>query len=271
MKKALLILLSIIAIGASAIVVAGNLFYVEIPNYNRLMKSAVVLLVYLYVLLKIVLKGKSLANLFGTNYKKYEKEYKDIIGGTFSEDKKCYKKLLQAIVYYNESKYKQAHRILDELAKQCIRAKDYSAVYMFKALCYNDANELEQAIGAYQKVLQYDMTNSTAWSNMGLCYSTLGKMQEAFDAYSNAINHNPKNELAHSNMASFLLKAGEPQGALQHALKALELNGKLYQSMGAASIAYKMLGDDEKAEKFCKMYGINGGNAKELRKILEKV
>lgn len=269
MKKVFLVLLSIIAIGVSAFVVVGNLFYTETPNYSKLMKGVIVLIGYLYVLAKIMLKGKTLANLFGTNYRKYEKEYKDMLDGTFTEDKKSYKNLLKATVYYNENKYNKAHHTLDELAKKCIRSKDYSTVYMFKALCYADENKREQAIEAYQKVVQYDMANSRAWSNMGICYVSLGKMQEAFDSYSNAIRHNPENEMAYSNMASFLLRVGEPQEALQHALKALELNGKLYQAMSAASMAYKMLGDDEKSEKFCKMYGVNGGNAKELRSILE--
>ena len=52
-------------------------------------------------------------------------------------------------------------------------------------------------------------------------------------------------------------------------MKALEINGKLYQAMSAASIAYKMLGDDEMSEKYLKMYGANGGNTKNLRQVLE--
>lgn len=263
MKKILLMLLHIIVIGAAAFVVVYSLFFTEVPNYNRVMKSVVVLVGYLYAMVKVM--GKSL----GTNYRKYEKDYEDIVGGTFSEDKKNYKKLLQATVYYNQDEYNKAHRTLDELAKKCMRAKDYSAVYMFKALCYADENKNEQAIEAYQKVVQYDMANSRAWSNMGLCYMGIGKMQEAFDSYSNAIKHNPENELAYSNMAYFLIKVGEPEGALAHALKALELNATVYQAMSNAAIAYKMMGDDENAEKFCKMYGVNGGNAKELRSVLE--
>lgn len=263
MKKVLITLLNIIVIGVSVFIVIYSLLFEEIPDYRRLVKSVVILVGYLYGIAKV--SGEPV----GRGYKRYEEDYKDIVGGTFSEDKKNYKKLLQATVYYNQDEYKKAHRTLDELEKKCMRAKDYSAVYMFKALCYADENKNEQAIEAYQKVVQYDMANSRAWSNMGLCYMKIGKMQEAFDSYSNAIKHNPENELAYSNMAYFLIKVGEPEGALAHALKALELNATVYQAMSNAAIAYKMMGDDENAEKFCKMYGVNGGNAKELRSVLE--
>lgn len=114
-------------------------------------------------------------------------------------------KLGETTVYYNRDQYKKAHRTLDDLAKQCICGKDYAAVYTFKALCYEEERKYEQAIAAYEKVVQYDMANSRAWSNLGLRYAGMGKMQEAFDAYSNAIKHDPENAMAYTNMASFLV------------------------------------------------------------------
>ena len=263
MKKILITLLNIIVIGVSAFIVVYSLFFEEIPDYRRLIKSVVILVGYLYGIARVT------GNPFGQNYRMYEEQYKDIVEGAFEEDKKSYRKLLEATVYYNRDQFKKAHNVLDGLINKCMRAKDYTAVYTFKALCYGEENKNEQSIAAYEKVLQYDMANSRAWSNMGLRYMAIGKMQEAFDAYSNAIKYEPTNAMAYTNMASFLVKAGEPKAGLGYALKALELNSSVYQAMSWAATAYKMLGDDANAEKYCKMYGVNGGNAKDLRRLLE--
>lgn len=65
------------------------------------------------------------------------------------------------------------------------------------------------------------------------------------------------------------LRNGEPENALKNAQKAIGLNSRLYQAMSAAAVACKQLGDDENAEKYCRMYGVNGGDAAQLRKTLE--
>lgn len=198
----------------------------------------------------------------------YEKQYKDIVEGTFTDDKKNYRELLQVAMYYNRNQYHKAYRLIDKLLKQCKRVKDYSAVYMFRALCLADEGKNEETIQAYEKLLQYDMANSRAWSNLGLRYMELGKTKEAKDAYSNAILYDSQNAYAYNNMANFYIRTGEVEAALEYALKAIELNGAFYQPMSAAAMAYQMLGDEENAEKYCKMYGANGGDAKYLRGIL---
>jgi len=200
----------------------------------------------------------------GGNYAAYEDAYRDMIAGAFAEDKKSYKKLLKAIVCFDQDKYKKAHRILNKLSKKCTRAKDYDAIYMFHALCYNGECKLTETIEAYQKVLQYNATNSRAWSNLGKCYITLGDEKAAFNAYSNAILYDSANPYAHVNMAVYYIDTKQPQSALEHALKAFELNANLPQAMSAAAVAYKMLDDDKNTEKFCQLYQMNGGNLEGL-------
>ena len=205
------------------------------------------------------------------NYAKYEEAYKDILQGAFAEDKKSYKQLMKAIYYFNQDKPAKMHKILDSLESKCMRTRDHAAVYTFRALAYEDEKLYEKAISAYEKVLQYDMSNSTVWSNLGLRYKEMGKMNEAYDAYSNAILYNPEDAYAYNNMANFFIDVVEPQAALAYALKSIELNANVYQAMGAASIAFKMLGDEENAEKYCKMYGMNGGNMGALRQKLATI
>ena len=226
-------------------------------------RASVVFITYLWYIVKRQSPPK--------NLKVYETQYQDIVGGAFEEDKRSYKQLLQVARYYNQNRYKKAYRLIDKLLEKCVRTRDYTAVYMFQALCLEDENKLEESIQSYIRLLQYDMSNSRAWSNLGLRYMKQGKTGEAHDAYANAILYDAENAYAYNNMASYYVRTGEPEQALTYALKALELDGKVYQAMSAAAVAYKMLGDEENMEKYCKMYGVNGGNAKELRATLAKM
>ncbi len=205
------------------------------------------------------------------NYKKYEEAYKDILQGVFSEDKRSYNKLLKATFYYNNDKPGKMLKILNKLVNKCVRAKDYSAVYTFMALGFEEVGQYENVIAAYGKVLQYDMANTTAWSNMGLIYKMMGNAKEAYNSFYNAILYNPENAMAYSNMAHFYLESADPENALSYALKAIELNANVYQAMSTAAIAYKMLGDDENVEKYCMMYQINGGDSNKLKQYLATV
>lgn len=261
--KIVLIILHCFIIVVSIALLIYNLFYAAEVDYSRIAKCVVVLMGYLLAITGIKKK------ISPFDYKIYEAEYKDIVDGSFSEDKKSYRKLLRVTEYYNNNQYKKAHNLLNELLKKCVKTKDYTAVYMFQALCFEEEGMYPQAIASYEKVLQYDMANSRAWSNVGIRYSEMGRENDAFQAYSSAILYDSNNPYAYCNMAAYYVRKGEAELALANALRALELNPKVYAAMSNASVAYKMLGDDINAEKYCKMYGTNGGNYKNLKEILD--
>ena len=263
MKRKIIIVLHCFVILVSITFLVYNLFFAEVVDYSRIAKAVVVLVSYFLAITGIKRKESPF------DYKVYETEYKDILGGTFREDKKSYRKLLNVTVCYNRDQIKKAHKLLDELQEKCVEVRDYTAVYTFRALCFEQEGMYEQAIAAYEKIVQYDMTNSRAWSNLGLRYVEMGRDEEAFQAYSNAILYDSRNPYAYNNMAVYYVNTGEAELALENALKALELNSRLYQAMSAAAMAYKMLGDDVNAEKYCKMYGTNGGNYRELKGVLD--
>ena len=243
-----------------------SLFFAQEKDIKLIAKAASLFVVYVAYMIRNR-KGKKQP----VNYEFYEKQYQDIIGGTFQGDKRSYRKLLVAIACYNSNDFKRAHKLLDKLLKSCEKRKDYSAVYMFKALCYTDENRGKEAIEAYAKLLQYDGANSRAWSNLGMRYMEAGRLAEAKNAYSNAIMYNPDNAYAYNNLANCYIRMDEPQPALDYAQRALRIEGGLYQAMSAAAVASKMLGDEEAAEKYCRMYGANGGNVEDLRRRLEQV
>ncbi len=241
-------------------------FFAEEQRAKGISKCVVLLITYISAMIRGN-KKRTPKISYGT----YEREYQDIIDGTFENDKSSYKKLLKAIACYNTDKFKEAHRLLKSLLKKCMSIRDFVAVYMFQALCYTDEGKTKEAIEVYQKILQYDLANSRTWSNMGMRYLELGKTLEAEDAYKNAVRYNPENAYAYTNLAAYYIRQEEAEQALLNALKALELNSHIYQAMSAAAIAYKMLGDDANAEKYCQLYGMNGGNAEDLKRSLAEI
>lgn len=242
-----------------------NLFIAEEKDIKRIGKLVSLFITYMIYLLRSRREDK----VYKQIKKIYEEKYKEIIGESFAKDKRSYKKLLQAIAHYNEDEFQKGHKILDKLLKKCKSKKDYSAVYMFHALGFADEGRVDDTIAAYEKLLQYDSANSRAWSNLGMYYLETGRMQEARMACSNALMYNPDNAYAYNNLGACYWQMGEPKQALDYALKAIGLNTTLHQAIGLAAMAYQTLGDTENAKKYCNMYGVNGGDARELQEKLK--
>lgn len=243
-----------------------SFFFSEEKDIKLIAKAASVFIVYVVYLIRNIIRSTP-----SINYEFYEKQYQDIVSGTFQEDKRSYKKLLQAIACYNRNEYKKAHNLLNKMVKKCKQTKDYSAVYMFRALCFVDEKRMKEATTAYEKLLQYDVSNSRAWSNLGLRYMEQGRLADAKNAYSNAILYNPDNAYAYNNLAICYIRMDEARLALEYAQRALRIEAGLYQAMSAVAVASKMLGDEETAEKYCRMYGANGGDTQDLRKRLKQI
>ena len=242
-----------------------SLFFEKEKDAQRIAKLVGLLVTYVVY----IIRDRRHTNTYKKVVKNYEEQYKDIIGETFPKDKRSYKNLLQAIVFYNTDEFEKAHKLLDKLLKKCKSKQDFSAVYMFHALSFVDEAKMDDAIAAYEKLLQYDATNSTAWSNLGLGYMKKGRMEEARNAYRNALMYDPDNAYAYTNLCSCCLQLGDPQQAVDYGLRALALDGTIRSAMSWVAMAYQMLADEENAEKYCRMYGANGGDARELRRVLK--
>lgn len=242
-------------------------FFAEKRDMSLIIKYITLFITYIVY----IVQDRRTNRTYKKMLKFYKEEYKDTIGDAFNKNRRSYNKLFDAIYFCNIGNGKKAHKILNRLVKKCKSKKDYFAVYLFQALCYEADGSLEEAIVFYEKSLQYDVGNSTVWSMLGVCYMEYNRMADAKVAYGNALMYNPDNGCAYCNLGDYYLRVGEPQKALDNALKALRIKPSLYQAMSLVAIAYKMLGDEENAEKYCKMYGANGGSAWKLREELQKI
>lgn len=203
----------------------------------------------------------------------YEKAYKDEIGNAFSRsDNKKYKtKLLKSLALYNENRFGDAIKILEQLEDKCNTADDFCAVSLFKALCYSDSGAAESAIKEYETLLKYNSKHATAWSNLGLLYKKTGKDADAMRCYDNAVKADPENAYAWNNLAQAYVKSCEWQKAIEPALRSLELKANMYQADTALTVAYYALGKTEESKKHFEHAVANGGNADAIMSVLDSI
>src|SRR5660398_150697 len=65
-----------------------------------------------------------------------------------------------------------------------------------KGFALNRLGKYQEAITAFDKALEIDPQDRTAWNNKGLALANLGKYQEAITAYDKALEIDPQDKLA---------------------------------------------------------------------------
>jgi uncharacterized protein YwqG/Tfp pilus assembly protein PilF len=203
----------------------------------------------------------------------YERAYEKEIGNAFSrsDTKKYKKKLLSALALYNDDDYAGAIKVLSDLEKVCNTADDYSAVLLFKALCFTDSGNPKAALSEYETLLKYNEKHSQAWSNLGILQNKLGKIDQSLKCYENAIKYDPDNANAHNNLAQAYMAECRWNDVIAPALRALELKSNMYQADNALTIAYYALGNIEESRKHFEHAVANGAKAENLTRILDSL
>ncbi len=238
-------------------------------NVRSISKACILLVSYLAVVFGV--KKRQPHSGHSVPARMYQERYGDIIGDAFQNDRKSFRRLIQAIDDYNNDHFDRAHKTLTALEQVAHSRQETTAVLMFQALCYADEGLHTSAAATYETLLQYDPYNSRVWSNLGRQYDEMGKSEKAVHAYEEAIRCNPDNPYPYVNLASLYIHAGRTEEAIDAAKKALVRNAKLYQAMSALAIGYAMLGDREQSEHYHKLYALNGGDGKALKDYLDQI
>ncbi len=235
-------------------------------DVDILMRPAIILAGLVLTLVKLITRS-------GGSNKIYEKAYAKEIGNAFSRpDTKKYKsKLLSALALYNNNNYAAALKTLESLERVCNTADDFSAVLLFKALCYTDSGSFEAAVEEYKSLLKYNEKHSQAWSNLGILQKKLGKNSEALKCYENAVKYDQTNAYAYNNLAQSYLSDCEWEKVIEPALKALELKNNLYQADTALTVAYFALGKTEESKKHFEHAVANGANGDNISYVLDNI
>ena len=69
---------------------------------------------------------------------------------------------------------------------------------------FMDTSRFQEAIGAYEKVLEFDERNVDVRVDMGTCYRNIGKPDRAVEEYRKAMSINPNHLNAHRNLGVVL-------------------------------------------------------------------
>ncbi|MBR4208444.1 MAG: tetratricopeptide repeat protein [Lachnospiraceae bacterium] len=256
-----------------AIIAVMIVTIVSDPSDRRLLiKCASLIILYIAAIIKLESRRNALAG------KHYALQYKDLLKDAFTDNRSAEKQLMKGIVLYNEGKYDAAVSKFDSLKKACVRTADHVAVLTFRALCFSERRDYDEAVATYRELLDRAPDNSRAWSNMGLCYSKSGHTDLAADAFKNAIRADDKNAYAHTNYASLLLdmiwedeeeSASNSNEALKHARAALQINATLLPALSMACQASARLGDEKGAQEYLKQFGRAGGDWKTLKETMD--
>ncbi len=257
----LLIVLAIAAIGLFIAQTARNGWAVD---KSDALKFGILMIGLGLTLVKLI--GKT----GGPSLRQYEKAYAKEIGSAFSapDQKRQKRALLTAIDRYSRDKFNGAVARLQALRKECRTADDYNAVLLFLALTYTDAGCIDDAIAAYEELVKYSPTHSTAWSNLGLLYRKQGNYDKAIACYENGIKYDENNPFAWNNLAIAHLAASDWQKVISPALHALSIKADMYQAESALCVAYFAMGDKQNSKKYFDSAILHGEQADKLRSIL---
>ena len=142
-KKLILYILAVIGTAALILVIFGIL---NKAGYNNLVEILVAVAAVISLLLKLRGKPSDLTMI------QYKETYAEFVKGAFENDKKSYKKLIEACAYFGESKFDKAHKLLDKLLEKCTCTRDYQVVYNVKAICYAKEGRDEPLVEIYKKL-----------------------------------------------------------------------------------------------------------------------
>ncbi len=101
-----------------------------------------------------------------------------------------------------------------------------SDAWLKKGIALEIINKHEEAIKAYDKVIEIDPQYFEAWTNKGNALKELGNNDEAIKAYDKAIEINPQDSDAWNNKGFAFDNLNKPDEAIKAFENAIEINSQ---------------------------------------------
>lgn len=238
-----------------------------------LLRGGIVIISLIATTVKVFAASTSTKTVSKHLLARYESAYVDLIHGAFSrkEQKKQRQQLIVAIHHWNNKNSAKAEELLKKLLPHCQKNADYAAVYTFLGRTYSSTADYLSAEKAFREVLRYDETRPYVYSALGMACQEQGKNGDAETFCKKALDLDPKNAAAYNNLGSLYFSRGDIHEAIDCGLKALELNGKLYQAATLLCLCYASLEDQAKSAKYLDIALANGQDAGAIRAALHRV
>lgn len=136
----------------------------------------------------------------------------------------------------------------------------------------HESNQYAKELNVLAEAINLDDTNSVIMVHLGRCYRALNNPSKALEFYNRAIEINPYEGTAYTNMGTIYLLRGEYEEAKQSYDKGLPLIDKCefdyWIAQANYAVAVAKLGDPERAEKLiseAESRGYSNGDA--IRKM----
>jgi len=118
-------------------------------------------------------------------------------------------------------------------------------VWFNKGFALNNLGKYQEAIEAFDRVVEMDPSNSYAWNNKGYALNNLGRYEDGLQAFAKALVMDPNNIYAWNNKAWALNNLARYEDALLSSEKALEMDPNNVFGWGNKAIALLGLGNYE--------------------------
>jgi tetratricopeptide (TPR) repeat protein len=151
-------------------------------------------------------------------------------------------------------------RLKEQQEEQAKRAEALEAVRetFNQGVTFFNAGQYEEAVKAFEVVLEADSEQPAVWSNAGASYLRLKQFDKAVMAYEEAIALEPENSGHYQNLAAVYAAKGDSEKARENYEKAASMSSEL--SPTDAAVNYYNMG----------VTYINGGQTQEAAEALKK-
>lgn len=136
-----------------------------------------------------------------------------------------------------------------------LKARENCYYLVERGRLYMSAFKLEEAIGDFEKALEYVPDDWASYNNMGCCYKYSGQFEKGIECLEKAVEcmKEDKSVLPYSNMADCYEALGQYEKAIECYLKDLEMfpDRKVFRK--EIGLLYQAMGDYDNALKYYEM------------------
>lgn len=234
-------------IGAiSSLIVAGAIYFIDVfclenPYQHSFFRFIVLCASIIVLFTRLLLKEKR-------ELSEIEKTYSEEIGMAFKYDKKSKITLLKAIKDFNSQRHLKCVRRLNKIYANAETIPDRQAIELFLALNCEETEDTENAIAAYNAILQENPANLTALNNLAVIYSRNGDYENAIRVATDAVDIG-QDPYAYNTLAVNYLKLFDFEKAKENAQTAFKLLPELTESINTLAVACALT-DDRETQKY---------------------
>ena len=180
-----------------------------------------------------------------------------IVGET-NRAAKAYERSIELDPDRADTLYNYANLLKDDDPERAVRLYRRSLILVPNApsawhnygTALNSLTHYEDALLALKQSLRQDPYVSDVWCNLGLAYFGLEDFLSAERAFRHAIALNASHAPSHTNLGNALINVLQPEEALQHLERGVELDQGSTHSLWNLALAYLLLGDYAKGWEY---------------------